>query len=117
MSAKWSGKEPSIICAAKGVLPKYEADDGPLSAAAVAQIRKTAKSQLPKGKLIKSRALTSETEEGAKPPSANSRPFAALMMTALSLVAAIAPSPPSGGRTDPGIARRAARAKWRARCR
>lgn len=42
---------------AKEVLPAYEADDGPLSAADMAWLKKTAKAQLPKGKLVSKKSL------------------------------------------------------------
>ena len=42
---------------AKEVLPAYEADDGPLSAADMAWVTKTAKAQLPKGKIISKKSL------------------------------------------------------------
>lgn len=42
---------------AKEVLPAYPADDGPLSASDITWVRKAAKSQLPKGKPLRSRSL------------------------------------------------------------
>lgn len=42
---------------AKEVLPAYEADDGPLSAADLAWLKKTARAQLPQGKLISRKSL------------------------------------------------------------
>ncbi len=42
---------------AKEVLPAYEADDGPLSSADMAWLKKTAKPQLPKGKLVSKKSL------------------------------------------------------------
>lgn len=42
---------------AKEVLPAYPADDGPLSAADISRVRKAAQSQLPKGKVVRSRSL------------------------------------------------------------
>ena len=42
---------------AKEVLPAYEADDGPLPPTYVAWLRETAKSVLPKGKVISKRSL------------------------------------------------------------
>ncbi len=42
---------------AKEVLPTYEADDGPLSAPYFAWLKETAKSRLPKGKVISRKSL------------------------------------------------------------
>lgn len=42
---------------AQEVLPAYEADDGPLSAADMAWLKKIAKAHLPKGKLISRKTL------------------------------------------------------------
>lgn len=42
---------------AKAVLPAYEPDDGPLTARQFAQLRKAAKAELPKGKLISRKTL------------------------------------------------------------
>ena len=42
---------------AKEVLPAYEADEGPLTAADRAWVKKTAKAQLPKGKLVRRQSL------------------------------------------------------------
>ena len=42
---------------AKEVLPAYEMDDGPLTAKAIAQIRKVAQPMLPKGKVLNKRSL------------------------------------------------------------
>ena len=42
---------------AKEVLPTYEADDGPLSAPYFAWPKETAKSRLPKGKVISRKSL------------------------------------------------------------
>lgn len=42
---------------AKEVLPAYEPDDGPLSAADRAWLRSTVKAYLPKGKLISEKSL------------------------------------------------------------
>lgn len=42
---------------AKEVLPAYPADDGPLAAADISRVRKAAQSQLPKGKVLRSRSL------------------------------------------------------------
>lgn len=42
---------------AKEVLPAYPADDGPLTAADISRVRKAAQSQLPKGKVLRSRSL------------------------------------------------------------
>jgi hypothetical protein len=39
------------------VLPAYEADDGPLTAANIKHIRKAAQPMLPKGKVLKTRSL------------------------------------------------------------
>lgn len=42
---------------AKDVLPAYEADDGPLTEADRAWLRKSAKPHLPKGKLVSRKSL------------------------------------------------------------
>jgi len=42
---------------AREVLPAYEADDGPLTAADIKHIRKAAQPMLPKGKVLKTRSL------------------------------------------------------------
>ena len=42
---------------AKDVLPAYEADDGPLSATDLAAVCKTARHQLPQGKVLSKRSL------------------------------------------------------------
>jgi len=42
---------------AKEVLPAYEMDDGPLTAADINRIRKTAQPMLPKGKVLNTRSL------------------------------------------------------------
>ena len=42
---------------AREVLPAYEADDGPLSATDMARVTRTAKTQLPKGKIIRRKSL------------------------------------------------------------
>jgi hypothetical protein len=42
---------------AKEVLPAYEPDEGPLSPGYVAWLRKTAKSRLPKGRVISKKSL------------------------------------------------------------
>ena len=42
---------------AKEVLPAYEMDDGPLTAADINRIRTAAKPMLPKGKVINTRSL------------------------------------------------------------
>jgi hypothetical protein len=42
---------------AREVLPAYEADDGPLTAADIKHIRKAAQPMLPKGKALKTRSL------------------------------------------------------------
>ena len=42
---------------AKEVLPAYEPDDGPLTARQFSQLRKAAKAELPKGKLISRETL------------------------------------------------------------
>ena len=42
---------------AKEVLPTYEADDGPLSPSYFAWLKETAKSRLPKGKVINKKSL------------------------------------------------------------
>jgi hypothetical protein len=42
---------------AKEVLPTYETDDGPLSAPYFAWLKETAKSRLPKGKVISKKSL------------------------------------------------------------
>jgi hypothetical protein len=42
---------------AKDVLPTYEMDEGPLTAADLAHIRKAAKPMLPKGKVIRTQSL------------------------------------------------------------
>ena len=42
---------------AKEVLPGYEMDDGPLTKAEVARVRKAAKPKLPKGAVIRTRSL------------------------------------------------------------
>jgi hypothetical protein len=42
---------------AKEVLPAYEMDEGPLTAADIARVRKAAKPMLPKGKVLNKRSL------------------------------------------------------------
>lgn len=42
---------------AREVLPAYAADGGPLSAAELARVRKAAKAQLPKGKVLRKKSL------------------------------------------------------------
>lgn len=42
---------------AKEVLPAYEMDDGPLTAADIRHIRKAAQPMLPKGKVLSTRSL------------------------------------------------------------
>jgi hypothetical protein len=42
---------------AKEVLPAYEMDDGPLTAADIKRIRKVAQPMLPKGKVLSTRSL------------------------------------------------------------
>ena len=42
---------------AREVLPAYEMDDGPLTAADIKRVRKAAQPMLPKGKVLKKRSL------------------------------------------------------------
>lgn len=42
---------------AKEVLPAYPSDDGPLSATDLAWVRKAAKAQLPRGKVLRARSM------------------------------------------------------------
>ncbi len=42
---------------AKEMLPAYEMDDGPLTAADIARVRKLAQPMLPKGKVLNKRSL------------------------------------------------------------
>lgn len=42
---------------AKEVLPAYEMDDGPLTAADISHVRKAAQPMLPKGKVLNTRSL------------------------------------------------------------
>ena len=48
---------PAISRFAKEVLPAYEMDDGPLTAADISRVRKVAQPLLPKGKVIDTRSL------------------------------------------------------------
>ena len=49
--------QPALSKLAEEMLPAYEADSGPLTARQLAKVRKLAKANLPKGKLMSKQSL------------------------------------------------------------